>query len=81
MADRDYDMSGILFAERQKKSEKAPDYRGKLTMGGTEYELAGWKRLDKNGNTFLSLKVSLPGDRPVRAGDARTTPGPDDGWE
>ena len=71
MADRDYDMSGILFAEREKKSERAPDYTGKLTMGGTEYRLAGWKKQGSRG-TFLSLKVSLPGDGPApRARDAR----------
>lgn len=64
----DYEMSGLLFPERNKKSEKAPDYTGKLTMGGTEYRLAGWKREGTKG-TFLSLKVSLPGDeRRPRAG-------------
>lgn len=61
MAYQERDMSGILFREQSKKSEKAPDYTGKLTMGGTTYRLAGWKKEGSRG-TFLSLKVSLPGD-------------------
>ena len=68
MADRDFDMSGILFRETDKKTDKSPDYTGKLTMGGTEYRLAGWVREGQRGK-FLSLKVSLPGDeRRPRAG-------------
>jgi hypothetical protein len=65
MTDRDYDMSGILFRETDKKSEKSPDYTGKLTLGGEEYRLAGWIREGKKGK-FLSLKVSTYDDAPAR---------------
>ena len=51
--------SGVLFREKEKKSEKAPDYRGKLNVAGHDYELAGWIKEGKNGK-FLSLKVQEP---------------------
>src|SRR2546423_15010778 len=47
--------SGALFKEIQKKSDKAPDYSGMLTVDGKEYRLAGWKRESKRGVRFLSL--------------------------
>lgn len=66
----DNEMSGVLFRETNKKNPKGPDYTGKLTMGGTEYRLAGWLKDGQRGK-FLSLKVSLPGDeRRPRAGAA-----------
>ena len=51
--------SGVLFREKEKKSEKAPDYRGKLNVAGHDFELAGWIKEGKNGK-FLSLKVQEP---------------------
>lgn len=51
---------GVLFQEQEKKSEKAPDYTGKLNVEGKEFRIAGWKRLSKNGKPFLSLSVSEP---------------------
>ena len=51
---------GVLFQETEKKSEKAPDYTGKLNVEGKEYRLAGWKRQSKNGKPFLSLSISEP---------------------
>lgn len=52
--------SGALFVKKNKKSEKSPDYDGKINVEGKDWAIAGWKRTSKNGNTFLSLKVSEP---------------------
>lgn len=51
--------SGVLFINDKKGNDKAPDYKGKINVGGKDYDLAGWKKQGKNG-TFLSLKVSEP---------------------
>ena len=58
----DYDDTnrGILFQEQDKKTDKSPDYTGKLNVEGKEYRLAGWKRQSKNGKPFLSLSISEP---------------------
>ncbi|HEX4877588.1 MAG TPA: hypothetical protein VFV31_13010 [Chitinophagaceae bacterium] len=51
--------TGVLFTNDQKGNEKAPQYKGKINIGGKDYDLAGWEKQGKNG-TFLSLKVSEP---------------------
>lgn len=58
MSQYDNTNSGVFF-KNEKKSEKAPDYKGKLNVNGKEFEIAGWVREGKNGK-FISLKVSEP---------------------
>lgn len=48
--------SGVLFPEKQKKSEKAPDFKGNLLVGGKAIRIAGWKKAGKKG-PFISLSV------------------------
>jgi uncharacterized protein (DUF736 family) len=59
MSNYDNTNSGVLFTNDKKGNEKAPEYKGKINIGGKDYDLAGWKKQGKNG-TFLSLKVSEP---------------------
>ena len=57
---------GALF-KSEKKSDKAPDYKGTIMAGGNVYELAGWVKQGSKGS-FLSLsaKVKAPeGSKPV----------------
>lgn len=54
------DMSGSLFREKEKKSEKSPDYTGKVKIEGKELRLAGWIKQTKAGDTYLSLALSEP---------------------
>lgn len=51
--------TGVLF-KNNKKSESHPDMKGKININGKELEIAGWSKKDKNGNVYLSLKVSEP---------------------
>ena len=67
------DMSGALFREGEKRSERSPDYTGHIMVAGTAYRLAGWVR-EKEGRKFLSLAVSEPrakgsGQQPRPAAD------------
>lgn len=48
---------GVLFSN-QKKAETHPDFKGKINFNGKEMQIAAWKKTDKNGNTYLSLKLS-----------------------
>lgn len=55
----DYDNtnSGILF-KNESDNEKAPAYKGKLNVNGTDYQLAAWVKEAKSGKgKFLSLKL------------------------
>jgi uncharacterized protein (DUF736 family) len=49
--------TGVLF-KNEKSNEKAPDYKGKIDIDGTEYNLAGWiRQSQRTGDKFLSLKI------------------------
>ena len=61
--------SGQLFATQSKKTPKSPDYFGNIALnmkdltniktedGLTVVKISGWKKVAKNGKTFLSLAV------------------------
>tara|TARA_R100000742_G_C4273760_1_gene93439 strand:+ start:1568 stop:1825 length:258 start_codon:yes stop_codon:yes gene_type:complete len=53
---------GSLFSNTYKEEgSKQPDYKGKGKLeDGTDIELAGWRKQDKNGNTFLNVKIQKP---------------------
>ena len=53
----DYTDSGILFKNDKRGNEKAPDFTGKLDVGGIEYRLAAWIKEGARGK-FITLKVS-----------------------
>ena len=50
---------GALW-NHEKKSEKQPDFKGKLNVDGKDWEIAAWNRTSQAGKQFLSLKVSVP---------------------
>ena len=59
------ELSGVMFPN-SKTSEKAPDLRGSVKVGGVDYEVAGWKRQSKNGLAYLSLALQKKGERPQK---------------
>jgi uncharacterized protein (DUF736 family) len=50
---------GALFKNDKKESDKHPDYKGTIMLGGKVYQIAGWKKEGTKG-TFLSLKGEEP---------------------
>jgi uncharacterized protein (DUF736 family) len=69
MPNYDNNNRGVLFKEKDKKNEKAPDYKGSINVGGKEYKLAGWIRESKSGNKFLSLSIDTGGKRQAEEED------------
>ena len=75
--------NGVLMAVKSKKSEKAPDYFGEITINvddltniekhGDVYtvKLSGWKKRSKSGDVYLSLSVNrwVPKSSPKRNDD------------
>lgn len=51
--------SGYLSKNKYKKEEKHPDVKGKINIGGKDFEIAGWEKTNENGN-YYSLKISEP---------------------
>lgn len=82
MSDYDNTNRGVLFREQEKKSDKSPDYTGKVDVDGKEYRLAGWIKDGKRGK-FLSLAVSEPQERqePAFRGDPNPGTGPQGGGD
>lgn len=57
------DGQGSLFKNTHKKGDdNKPGMTGQVKIGGVVYEIASWKKVDKNGNPWLSLKVQEPRD-------------------
>ncbi len=67
------DNSGYLFPNRNKSTEKQPDYRGKLTHNGKEWLVSGWKRM-KDGEEMISISLTDPDSVPQRPGGAPQRP-------
>jgi hypothetical protein len=57
----DFNDSGLLFKNLDKKSDKHPDYRGELDFtcehcgAHSHRTLGAWLRVARNGSKFLSL--------------------------
>jgi uncharacterized protein (DUF736 family) len=48
---------GAFFQNNKQGQEGRPDYTGEVMLEGKLYRLAGWKRVSKKGNAFLSLSI------------------------
>jgi len=51
------DNTGVLFKNDRKESEKHPDYKGSLIVGGQDYWLSAWIKEGKGGK-FMGLALS-----------------------
>ena len=61
----DNNLSGALFKNDKKETEKHPDYKGSCEIDGTEYWVSSWLNESKNGRKYLSLRFS-PKDAPQK---------------
>lgn len=66
---------GALFKNDRKESDKHPDYKGTINIGGRDYDLAAWISKSKAGQTYMSLKASEPRAR-SEGGGVPSEPGP-----
>jgi len=51
------DNSGVLFKNEKKDNERAPEYKGNITVDGKDYWLSAWIKEGKSGK-FMGLAVS-----------------------
>ena len=74
-----YPATGSLFTQKEKRSEKSPDYSGMLTLEmevlddlikqkeegilEPKMNLVGWKKLSKAGNPYLRIIANIERDR------------------
>ena len=60
--------------QNEKKHDRQPDLRGKVTIEGKEWNLAVWAKGQKDGKDFFSIEASDPALAPNRA-QAGQSPG------
>lgn len=53
------ELTGALF-EKHDKEGRQPDFTGNVKIEGKEWRLAGWWTESRNGETYMSLKVTDP---------------------
>lgn len=69
------DGRGILFKNLRKKEETHSDFQGDVLLNGEEYWINGWRKVDKNGEKYISLSFKpkahqkFQSGNPVRFGD------------
>lgn len=55
MAYETRELSGSIFRNKKKNTDKHPDLTGEAKIDGKTYWVNGWKKTDKNGDTWVSL--------------------------
>jgi uncharacterized protein (DUF736 family) len=54
------DMTGVLFIEEERKSDKHPVLKGEIKVEGKDFQMAVWKNISKNDKPYYSVKISEP---------------------
>ena len=57
--------TGALFKNKDKETDKHPDYNGQINVGGEEYWLAAWLKKSKAGQPYMSLAVKPKERKPA----------------
>lgn len=52
--------SGALFKNEKKTAENQPDYTGRATIEGQQYNVAAWVRTSQAGAKYMSLSFTIP---------------------
>lgn len=59
MTEYDNEMTGTLWPNDKEDNPSRPDVTGKCQINGTEYRMAGWKKVSSNtGKAFYSIKFT-----------------------
>lgn len=64
------DLTGTLFRNDRKTTDKHPDKSGSCKINGQEYWISGWLKYSDNGEERISLAFKLKEERSDRGGPA-----------
>lgn len=68
---RNKDMSGVLFKNRDKKNDNQPDYTGECVIRGETLRIAAWVNESKRGTKYFRFTFSEPRERDQNDSDSR----------
>ena len=71
------DNSGVLFSNDKRDTERAPHYKGNITVDGKDYWLSAWIKQGKSGK-FMGLAVSPKEEYKAKPSERSKTTGFDD---
>ena len=83
MAQYDDTNTGVLFKNKEKHTDRHPDYRGTINADGKTYWISGWIKTAgpsaKNpGSKFMSLALTQQEERPKQEPSPGSTDFEDD---
>lgn len=68
------DLTGTLFQNNRKTTDKHPDKSGSCKINGQEYWISGWIKYADNGEERISLAFKLKEETANRSGPATARP-------
>ena len=68
----------VLFKNKDKATEKHPDYKGTLNIEGVEHWASAWVKTSKNGEKFMSGSITPKNANNTRAPVTAAKPALDD---
>lgn len=78
MSDYDDTNRGALFKNDKKESDKHPDYKGSINVGGVDYWIASWIKTSGKGTKYMSLSVEPKETAPAKAAPKKQAARDDD---
>lgn len=63
-------LSGALFKNKRKTTDRHPDYTGSAYINGVEFQLSAWLNTSKSGEKYMSLTFQ---ERPMDQGASNPT--------
>ena len=73
MSGKDKDMSGVLFKNDRKTTDKHPDYKGSAIVNGQAMWLSAWINVNEDGSKRMSLSFQ-PKEQQQRQEATRQAP-------
>lgn len=58
MSKYDNNLTGVLFRNDRKESDKHPQYKGSCEIDGVQYWISSWMNESSKGVKYMSLKFS-----------------------
>ncbi len=77
MSKENKDLSGVLFKNDRKETERHPHYTGNATINGVEYWVSGWVNTSDKGTKYMRLAFTVKEKTETPKGEIKAKDIPD----